>query len=163
MKVVIDTNILIGGSYDESSYAFRIIKEVIEGRLEAFATHQTMSENRQMLRKLVRDREYRELLEEFFRKMKIVNPSRPAATLPSTTADRSSGEGAIVSDREDVKLFESALAAKADYSVTGDREVLDVEEYQGTKVATPQEFWAKYKGGEDDSAWSDWAKMLMGK
>ena len=60
MRVVIDTNILIGGAGDESSYAFKIIKEVIEGRIEAYANHQTMSENRQMLRKLVKDRAYRE-------------------------------------------------------------------------------------------------------
>ena len=75
MKVVIDTNILINAASDESSYAFRIIKEVIEGRVEAYATHQTMSENRQILRKLVRDREYRELLEEYFRKLKEAEDS----------------------------------------------------------------------------------------
>src|SRR3989338_8473494 len=79
MKVVIDTNIIVAGANDESSLAFKIVKEVIDGRLEAFATHQTMSENRQMLRKLVRDREYKTLLEDFFRRLKIVKltPSSP--------------------------------------------------------------------------------------
>ena len=160
MKVVIDTNILINASADESSYAFRIIKEVIEGRLEAFATHQMMGENRQMLRKLVRDREYREILEEFFRRLQIVNPSRPlsADTLPS------SGEGRIVSDPEDVKLFESAKAAQADYIISEDREVLSVGDYEGTEVITPQDFWTKYQGEKDDgSAWQDWGKMILGQ
>ena len=149
MKVVIDTNILINASTDESSYAFRIIREVIEGRIEAFATHQTMGENRQMLRKLVRDREYKTLLEDFFRKLKIVKVFKPLN---------------VVSDPEDNKLFESAASSGADYLITNDREVLDIGEYHGTEVITPQDFWAKYKAeSDDDSAWGDWTKMLMGQ
>jgi hypothetical protein len=148
MKIVIDTDILINASSDESSYAFRIIKEVIEGRLEAFATHQTMSENRQMLRKLVKDREYRELVEEFFRKLKIIRPTQRLK---------------MVSDPEDNKLFESAEAAGADYLITNDTEVLAVEEYRGTKVATPADFWAKYQDrSSDNTAWHDWSRMILG-
>lgn len=148
MKVVIDTNILINSSYDESSYAFRIVKEVIEGRIEAYATHKTMRENRQMIRNLIKDREYRELLENYFRNLKI---TKPGANLE------------VVSDPEDNKLFESAQAACADYLVSEDREVLDVGEYRGTKVVTPQDFWAKYKAESgDDSAWKEWTKIVLG-
>ena len=149
MKVIIDTNILISGANDEHSAAFKIIREVIEGRLEAFATHQTMSENRQMLRKLVRDREYRELLEEYFRKLMIVKVYKPVN---------------VVADPEDNKLFESAGAAGADYLISQDQEVLYVGEYHGTKVVTPDEFWAKYQEERgDDSSWQDWTRMIMGK
>lgn len=150
MRVVIDTNILIGGAADESSVAFKIINEVIEGRLDAYATHQTMGENRQMLRKLVRDREYRELLEEFFRKLNIVKIFEPVQ---------------VVADEEDNKLFWSAVSSGAEYLITNDKLVLDVEEYHGTKVITPEEFWAKYQNEKDDGegAWGDWTRMLMGK
>ena len=147
MRVVIDTNILVGGADDESSYAFKIIKEVIDGRLEAFATHQTMSENRQMLRKLVKDRTYRETLEEFFRNLKIVKPFKRLD---------------VVSDPEDNKLFESAAAANADYLISNDREVLDIGEFRKTSVVTPSEFWSKYDNQDDDSSWNNWARMLMG-
>ena len=149
MKVVIDTNILINGSSDESSYAFRIIQEIIDGRLEAYATHQTMGENRQMLRKLVKDREYKEMLEDFFTKLNIVKVYQHLA---------------IVSDLEDNKLFESAISSGADYIISEDKEVLEVEEYHGTKVITPGEFWNKYKNANDDnSAWGEWGRMIMGK
>ena len=147
MKVVIDTNILIGGADDESSVAYKIIEEVIAGRLDAYATHQTMGENRQMLRKLVRDRNYRERLEEFFRKLKIVKVYKPLH---------------VVADEEDNKLFESAASSGAEYLVSQDRAVLDVEEYHRTKVVTPQDFWAIYKSDKGGSAWSDWSKMIMG-
>lgn len=148
MKVVIDTNILISGAADESSVAFKIIKEVIDGRIEAFATHQTMGENRQMLRKLVRDREYRELLEEYFRNLQIVKVFQHLH---------------VVADEEDNKLIESAASSGADYLITNDKEVLVLENYHNTKIVPPDEFWATYKNQTDDgSAWSDWAKMLMG-
>lgn len=148
MRVVVDTNILINASSDESSYAFRIIKEVIEGRLEAFATHQMMGENRQMLRKLVKDREYRDLLEEFFRKLRIVKVYKSLN---------------IVSDPEDNKLFESAVSSGADYIISEDKEVLDAGEYHGSEVISPKDFWAKYQGAkDDDSQWNQWTKMLLG-
>lgn len=148
MKVVIDTNILINAAGDESSYAFKILNEVIAGRLEAYATHQTMSENRQMLRKLVRDREYRELLEEYFRRLNVVKAYRPLN---------------VVADPEDNKLFESAAASGAEYLISEDREVLGVENYHGCAAITPKDFWLKYKDiSDDNSAWSDWSRAVLG-
>lgn len=148
MKVVIDTNILINAAGDESSYAYKILREVIEGRLVASATHQTMSENRQMLRKLVRDREYREMLEEYFRRLNVTKTYKPVN---------------VVSDPEDNKLFESVAASGAEYLISEDREVLAAENYHGCEMITPNDFWAKYQSNRDDgSAWGDWTKMVMG-
>lgn len=149
MKVVIDTNIIINGASDENSVGFKIIKEIIGGRILAYATHQTMSENRHMLRNLVRDKEYNILLEDFFRKLNIVKVYKPIR---------------IVSDPEDNKLVESAAASSADYLITSDREVLAVAEYGVTQIVTPQEFWAKYTAESEDSSssWDDWSKMLLG-
>lgn len=159
LKVVIDTNIIVGGADDESSIAFKIIKEVIDGRIEAFATHQTMGENRQMLRKLVKDRAYRQLLEEFFRKLQIV---KPPLHFPLSEGEKE--RGWIVSDPEDNKLFESAAASGAQYLITNDQEVLGVNEYHGTKIMTPQDFWAEYQAQKgDESTWQDWTKMVMGE
>src|SRR3990167_7640331 len=144
MKVVIDTNILINAAGDEESRAFKILKEVIEGRIEAFATHQTMSENRQMLRKLISDREFRELVEEHFRKL---NVTKPPLNLPPSRPGSGQGEkerGWIVSDPEDNKLFESIAASGAEYLISEDKEVLAVESYHGCEVITPKDFWTKY-------------------
>lgn len=170
MRVVIDTNILISGADDESSYSFKIIKAVIEGRLLAFATHRTMGENRQILRKLVKDREYRQLLEDFFRKLKIVkfhNSSHPPLILRrgAPFLNVREGEGELpLSDPEDIKLFESAKASQADYIISEDREVLAVGDYEGTEVITAQDFWTKYESeNNDDSTWKDWGEMILGK
>lgn len=148
LKIVVDTNIIVQGAQDENSLAFKIIREVIDGRIQAFATHQTMSENRQMLRKLVRDREYKTFLEDFFANLQIVKIYEHLN---------------IVSDPEDNKLIESCASSGADFLITNDKEVLDVGEYHSTKIVTPQEFWNKYKAesSDDGSAWSDWSKMIM--
>ena len=162
MKVVIDTNILINAAGDEESRAFKILKEVIEGRIEAFATHQTMSENRQMLRKLISDREFRELVEEYFRVLNITKP-RLNLPLPAEGGQGEKESGWVVSDPEDNKLFESIAASGAEYLISEDKEVLAVENWHGCEVITPAEFWAKYKNSSDDgSAWGDFTKMLMG-
>lgn len=157
-KVVIDTNILIGGAYDENSASWKIIKGVIEGRIEAYATHNTMKENRLLLNQAVMDREYKELLEGYFRRLKIVK----VHNAPFTPSYIKRGLGELLKDEEDYKLFESALAAEARYLITNDRDVLYVEEFEGVKVVTPEDFWGKYKE-DDDSTWQDWTKMLMGK
>lgn len=163
MKVVIDTNILINAAGDENSYAFRIIREVIAGRIEAHATHQTMKENREMLKKLIKDRGYKKLLEEFFRKLKIV-PSgnlKVSVTPANNVAEVSSPP---ISDPEDIKLFESAFAVQADYLITEDQEVLAVEKYHGTEVLSPKNFWAKYQSEKDDnSGWREWREMILGR
>ena len=126
MRVVIDTNILIDGADDENSHSFKIVKEVVDGRLQAFATHQTMRENKSLLGQVVTDRDYRDFLSNYFRQLKIV---------------RRRGKLDVVSDKEDNKLFESAVASGAQYLITNDREVLDVGEHEGVEVITPEKFW----------------------
>jgi len=149
MRVVIDTNILIGGAYDENSYSYKIIREVISGRLMAFATHKTMRENKTLLGQAVTDSNYRELLESYFRRLQIVRRKERLD---------------VISDKEDNKLFESAVAADADFLITNDREVLDVEEFAGAAVVTPEEFWTKYKAKSEpeDKPWRDWINQVMG-
>lgn len=43
-------------------------------------------------------------------------------------------------DEEDDKFLACGFEAKADYIVTGDRDLLIVKEYMGTKIVTPREF-----------------------
>lgn len=148
MRVVIDTNILINGSYDESSHSFRTLQEVLSGRLEAFATRETLRENRLLARQMIRDQEYLRFLEDYFDKVRPVKVFKKLR---------------VVSDSEDNKLFESAAASSAQYLISEDREVLAVEQFRNTKVLTPEEFWTKYSSNrEENTAWDNWAKMIMG-
>ena len=46
-------------------------------------------------------------------------------------------------DRDDNKLFECAVALKAQFIVSGDKAVVGVRDYMGIKVETPQQFLAR--------------------
>jgi predicted nucleic acid-binding protein len=51
-------------------------------------------------------------------------------------------EGDPVRDKKDLKFLECALGGKADYVVTGDKDLLTLKEYSGISIVTPSEFLA---------------------
>jgi len=48
----------------------------------------------------------------------------------------------ICRDNDDDNILACAMAAKADYLVTGDADLLEVKKYQGVKVVSPRDFEA---------------------
>jgi len=48
-------------------------------------------------------------------------------------------------DIKDVKIIACALSAKADYIVTGDKDLLIIKEYKGLRIITPRAFLDKIK------------------
>jgi putative PIN family toxin of toxin-antitoxin system len=50
----------------------------------------------------------------------------------------------ICRDANDDNIITCALAAKADYLVTGDFDLLEIRNYQGIKIVTPRDFEALF-------------------
>jgi putative PIN family toxin of toxin-antitoxin system len=50
----------------------------------------------------------------------------------------------ICRDAYDDNIITCALAAKADYLVTGDRDLLEIKNYQGIKILSPRDFEALF-------------------
>ncbi len=71
MKVVLDTNVIIDGLRDEYSNEKQIIDAVRAGKLEAYANHRTVRENRLIMRQLVDNPEYEQEIKELFT---VINP-----------------------------------------------------------------------------------------
>ncbi len=46
----------------------------------------------------------------------------------------------MVRDPDDDKIISAAIEGKADYIVSRDRDLLDIKEYQGIKIITPEKF-----------------------
>lgn len=46
----------------------------------------------------------------------------------------------VVRDPNDNKIISAALEGKVDYIVSRDKDLLDLKEYQGIKIVTPEEF-----------------------
>ena len=143
MKVVIDTNVLIDGDQDENSHANKILGEVLEGRIQAFANKKTMQENSGILHKLIKNSEYLRRVEEMLGQVGRVSPERVDA---------------VPNDRQDTKILASAVAAQADYLITSDHDLLDIEEYRGIKIIDPVSFWNVYR--QENLGENDWQKFI---
>jgi putative PIN family toxin of toxin-antitoxin system len=147
MKVVLDTNVLITGFKDEYSYQKQIINEIISGRIEAYANHQTIRENKLILNNLIQDDSYKRELDNFFAQINSVINRRQIR---------------IVSDPEDNKILESAVEAKADYLITEDRVLLDLSPFRDIKIVEPIVFWKNYEEGQGNDPWAKWIKFVSG-
>lgn len=141
MKIVIDTNVIIDGIKDDYSYEKQILDAVINGEIEAYANHQTLSENKLIMNQLVNDQSYKNEIYALFSQINLVTNRHQIH---------------IVRDPEDNKILESAVEAKVDYLITRDKELLALDDFQNIKVVTPDHFWNAYKdsGGE---LWKQWA------
>jgi uncharacterized protein len=144
MKIVLDTNVLIDGFKDDHSYEKRIIDEVRNGNIEAFANRQTLRENQFIANKIIQNGDYQKELDELFAQINWVVNRRQIR---------------VVSDPEDNKILESAVEARADYLITSDKALLELEMYQKVKIVTPIAFWAEYKD-EGSSKWQEWIKFI---
>jgi predicted nucleic acid-binding protein len=51
-------------------------------------------------------------------------------------------------DAGDLRLVEAAVAGKAGFLITADREVLRARGYRACEFVTPGEFWRRWEGGQ---------------
>jgi uncharacterized protein len=146
--IVLDTNVLITGVQDESSYAFRIIDACIKKKVQAVFNRPLLKENKLKSRELIKERDYLRILEDFYKKAKSI-PHRSRVKV-------------VKWDEEDNKLVEAAIDGRAEFIVTEDNDLLFLGEYNKIKMVTPQEFWRHYQAAsEDNGEWNDWMKGIM--
>lgn len=145
LKVVIDTNLLIDGSQDFNNFGNRIIDLVISGNIEAYANKSTLRENKFLAGKKIDDQGYLKKLEYFY---EMVRPIELSHHLK------------VVEDREDDKILESAVAAKADYLITSDQHLLKLEDFHGVRIIRPGAFWQIWEE-EGETGWSKWINSFL--
>lgn len=147
MKVVLDTNVIIDGIKDDYSYEKQIIDAVRTGEIEAYANHQTIQENKLIMRRLIDNPEYEQEITDLLSQINhVVNRHQIN----------------IVRDHEDNKILESAVEAGADYLITRDNDLLSIEKYEGVEIVNPSQFWVRYKD-EGNDMWKQWAGYFSGK
>ena len=127
--VVIDTNLIIAGRWKRNSSSNRIIDRVIEGKLKAVYTTETKNENLYVLEKVKAPKDYIDKILKFYRVSKKVYPKRKITACP---------------DKADNRFLEVAVAGKADYIITSDRDLLDMREFEGVKILKPGAFERLY-------------------
>lgn len=128
MRITVDTNILVSALGWNGAEA-AIIEMVLESKLELCLSAEILSE-------FYRVAQYPKLgftgeeIDGFIgRLLPVVIFVRPTQRV-----------NAIMSDPDDNRIIECAMAGKAGYIVSGDQHLLRLEEYQGIKMMRAPEF-----------------------
>ncbi len=135
MKVVLDTNVFISAFLSADSPPDRIVRAWRRGDFELITSAPLLYELTTVLaRPHIATRLGWTPEERAF----TIAALREAATtvLPTKTID------AIPSDPSDNRILEAAVTAQADYIVSGDQDLLNLQEFQGIQIVTPARFLA---------------------
>lgn len=134
LRVVLDTNVLVSGLAYPGSVPGRIVAAWRQGGLEVALSRYILDELVRVLPRLPRicmtSAEIRDLADSFMFLADIVEP-----------------EGAHdvnLRDPADQPVLLTLLAAKADYLVTGDKDLLVLASQY--PILTPSEFWTRHGG-----------------
>lgn len=130
MRVLFDTNVLVSAFATEGLCA-RLLLRANRGEFDLFISHAIRREFEKTLGAKIglSPQEIRAallLLEEI---AKTEDPAR-----------RDIQVSKVCRDQSDHAVLEAALACRVEFIVTGDRDVLDLGEFQRIRIVTPREF-----------------------
>ncbi len=125
-RVVIDTNVLVGGAYASFSASRQIIDACLRGELVAVLSPSLRREYELILGRAVRIRGYDEALRQFLDGAEVVEPAAVLRVVPD--------------DPEDDKLIATALEANAGFIITNDHHLLSLDPYGQIRILRPADF-----------------------
>lgn len=132
MRVVLDTNVVVSGTFWTGA-SFQVLKLVDRGRAVMIITLPII-------------REYDEIIhsEEILDKTTIVQQAniKIVQKLLSTAVLVQPLEriSIVKNDPDDDKFIEAAVEGKADYIISQDHHLLDLKDFRGIKIVSPEEF-----------------------
>ncbi|MFH1773678.1 MAG: putative toxin-antitoxin system toxin component, PIN family [Methanobacteriota archaeon] len=140
MKITVDTNVLISATFWLGN-PHRIIKKVEEGKLELVLSAEILEEFEEIMGQ-----------DKFQLKLKNINATVSEVvsklTEMSEIVEISGKIRAVEADPDDDKVLECAVNGKVDFIVSGDRHLLEMEEYRGIRIVTAREMLKLMEGAE---------------
>jgi putative PIN family toxin of toxin-antitoxin system len=134
LRVVLDTNVLVSGLAYPGSVPGRIVGAWQRGGLDVVLSKYILDEMVRVLPKLSSNKrssvEIRDLADSFLFMAEIVEPSGDVE--------------ATLRDKADGPVLGTLLAARADYLVTGDKDLLALAGRY--PIVTPAVFWERHGG-----------------
>ena len=119
MKIVLDTNVIIA-AFASRGLCAELLEECLKN-YEIILSEYILSE---VIQKLI---------------TKICIPSRVAQEISNFLK-----EHATIVTPEDLPIIGTALAGKAQFLITGDKELLKLKMYRTVEIISPRKFWEKY-------------------
>lgn len=132
-KVVFDTNILISSLFWKGP-SRHIVDLAIANKISSISSPEILEELEAVLYEDFPDIPY-ERIEEIIRD--ILSYSQ------LVVVDKIMVKG--LRDLKDTKIIACAISAKADYIVTGDKDLLILKEYKGIRILNPRNFLTLFK------------------
>jgi len=131
MRIVIDTNVVISGTFF-GGYPRKVLEAVVTKEFEACATPEITAE-------------YAEITDEMIvRKQGSLRKELLIPFIAELTLIDSSSVIAISRDPDDDKFIACAVDAKAMYIVSGDKDLLDIGSYEDVDIITAKAFCERY-------------------
>jgi len=132
LRVVLDTNVLVSGLAYPGSVPGRVVTAWRQGGLEVVLSRYILDELVRVLPRLPRIRmspaEIRDLADSLIFLADVVEPAGP--------------QDANFRDPDDQPVLLTLLAAKADYLITGDKDLLALANQY--PIITPAQFWERH-------------------
>ena len=135
-RIVIDTNILVSAILTPKGNPAKILKLILQGKLNLIISPAILEETRQVFNypKLVKlmkkNKITRKEVYDFLGKM-----SKVAVITPGKLEI-----DAIPDDPTDNKILACAVEGEADYIISGDHHLTDLKIFQGIKIVDPSTF-----------------------
>ncbi len=127
-RVVLDTNNLISGIFFENGTEARVLEEALAGRAKLLASLETLQE----LQETVSRPKFQLSLSEVLTIFQLVVSRCEIILAPPKAKVK-------CRDPDDQKFLDCAIAGKADFLVTGDRDLLIMGRVGRTKIVTAAE------------------------
>lgn len=131
MRIVVDTNVLISGVFF-GGFPRKILSEVVRSKLTACATMEIVDEYEEIVQEMIERKQghiNRNLLSPLIKAMEIIEPVTHVK---------------LSRDPDDDKFLGCAKDAHALYIVSGDKDLLVLEQFENIQIITAKEFCEKY-------------------
>lgn len=131
MRIVIDTNVVASGAFFGGAPR-RVLEAVSSGEMDAFVTSEITDEYRETVEKLLNKysaRFNRQGLSRFELMLNMIETKTHVE---------------VCRDPDDNKFLECAVDSKSLYIVSGDKDLLTLESYEGVDIITARDFCDKY-------------------
>ena len=128
IKAILDTNVFISGVFWKGP-PFEILNAWQEQRFRLAISPPILDEYRRVLDELTRERA-----------MPVLRSVLKIVELRSEMVEPVSFSEPVCSDPDDDKFLEAAIAAGADYVVSGDTALLNLKSHHGVEIIRPSRF-----------------------
>ena len=131
MRIVIDTNVLISGVFF-FFFSRKILSAVVGQKITACATAEIINEYEDIVQEMINRKQghiNRAILSPLIKAMEIIEPVTHVE---------------ICRDPDDNKFLACAKDSHALYIVSGDKDLLVIEQFGNVQIVTAKDFYEKY-------------------